>query len=83
MKLYILDVIRNKVLELPAQRSATFSHAPVVQSAGDYHRQIGETIFGIPQHILDDARAFSSGDGMFHAHANVRDALIDLFLGVG
>jgi len=54
-----------------------------VQAARDHHRQIGEPIFCIAEHIFDHPRAFHSGDSMFHPHANMRDAMIGLFLGVG
>jgi hypothetical protein len=43
----------------------------VVQTAGEDHREIGEPIFGIPQHIFDYTRAFDSGDRMFHPHADM------------
>jgi hypothetical protein len=71
------------VFGLSPQRASALSHAQVVQSAGYHHRQIGEPIFRIAKHIFDHPRAFHSGDSMFHTHADVRDALILLFFGVG
>jgi hypothetical protein len=59
------------------------SNTQVVQAAGDYHRQIRETVFGITQHIFDDPCAFHTSEGMFHPHADMRDAVILFFLGVG
>ncbi len=54
-----------------------------MQPAGDHHRQIGEPILGIAQDSFNRPRAFDTGDGMFNAHAYVRNALIVLFLRIG
>ena len=53
-----------------------------MQAGGHHHCKIGETIFGIAQHIFNDAGAFNPSNGVFNPDPDAGDALILLFLGV-
>jgi hypothetical protein len=72
--------MRNNFEALSSQRVHSVLNAQVVQATRKHHHQVGEILFGAAEHILDNPGAFHSRQGMFHANAHLRDALIGSFL---
>lgn len=56
------------------------SHSPVVQATNNLERQVREIGFRVPEHILGNARAFDTSNGMFNPDSDPRDATIRTFL---
>jgi hypothetical protein len=52
-----------------------------MQATREHHHQVREILFGIAEHIFDNARALDPRQGMFNSDADLRDAPIVAFLG--
>jgi hypothetical protein len=67
-------------LGLQIQSSLAVLNAPVVQTASQFHYQIGKVFFRATQNVFDNSTALYSSNGVFDAHANPRDSLVASFL---
>jgi len=63
------------------QRTFAELHTQVVKPTSNHHDHIREALFGIPQHVLDDARPLHTGERVLDAHPDPRDFPVAAFLG--
>ena len=56
-------------------------HSQVMQSTGNLHGLIGQLGFFVPKHVFDHATALHPGEGMLHAHAQLRQLAVGVLLG--
>jgi hypothetical protein len=55
-------------------------YAEVVQATCRRHRQVGEALVGVPQHVFHTPRSLHAGKRVFHPDANLRYLSVLLLL---
>jgi hypothetical protein len=71
---YMLDIIANKFLRLPAANSK------VVQSTGDLHNKIVILFFRISENVFDNATSFNPSNDMLNHNPDTCDETVVLLL---
>ena len=58
---------------MPSVTLVPTSAPVVVQAAGQLHGEVVEALFGVPEHVLDDAAALDPRDDVLDDHADARN----------
>jgi len=45
-------------------------HSQIVESASDFHRQVGEARFGVSEYIFGNPATLDSGNGIFNQNTS-------------
>ncbi len=59
---------------------AAMLRAQILQTAGDFHYAVGNTILGVAEHIFHNATAFYTRNGMFNPYTDTGQLSIRGFI---